>query len=116
MARKKLKIPPNIPLDKTLPIPNDAHPYGYWNAVADQMVVGDSILIKSTTYHKTLQRTIGLKKALVKVKKSYVTRTQEGGIRVWCTATIDSKVQPQPEETVPAVTPLDENNKSVPPV
>lgn len=80
------------------------------------MVVGDSMLIKNTTYRKTLQRALGLKKAMLRVKKTAVMRTQEGGIRVWCSATIDEKSKPTSAAALPETASLGETAPSTSPV
>jgi len=79
-----------IEIEKGIPIP-EGNRYGQWTLVADKMDVGNSVFFKETdpdpakAMRKSVQRALGLKNALRKAGKDCISRTMDGGTRVWCT-------------------------------
>ena len=86
-----------VEIEKGIPIPEGTK-YGHWTIVAEKMEVGNSVHIKLETVQKSTQRALGLKNALRKAGKDCVSRTMDGGVRVWCTK---APKKPKTEEAPP---------------
>ena len=66
-------------IEKGIPIPTITHPKGRskWSSVIDSMEVGDSVLLPNR------KEVISLSAVLNRRDFKVVTRSEEGGIRVW---------------------------------
>lgn len=91
-----------IVIEENIPIP-EGNRYGQWTLVADKMEVGNSVYFKEAdpdpakAMRKSVQKALGLKNALRKAGKDCISRTMDGGVRVWCT-----KAPKKPKNDPPA--------------
>ena len=74
----------SVQIESDIPIPA-GNKYGHWTLIAEKMNVGNSVLLKDDDNGKATQKALGLKSALRKTGKDCVSRSMDGGVRVWCT-------------------------------
>lgn len=95
-----------IVIEKDIPIP-EGNRYGQWTLVAEKMDVGNSVYFKvpdpdpAKSMRKSIQKSLGLKNALRKAGKDCISRTMDGGVRVWVTKA------PKKPKNDPATPPAD---------
>ena len=93
----------SVQIESGIPIPA-GNKYGHWTLIAEKMNVGNSVLLKDDENGKATQKALGLKSALRKTGKDCVSRSMDGGVRVWCTkAPKKTNGKDSPEPTSPPV-------------